>query len=174
VLAFTYRGSTRQVTPHQLFHRGGHWYLVATPVDAEGVRTYRLDRFEGTALGPRDFDVADGEAGGPSGAEGTAAPSPEPLDELRFRPWEFGDGEATTAMVRLDAPVAPIVLASDDSLPVAEREPDGAVVVRLEVRDRQGLWRWLLDLLDHAELLSPPELRNAYVAGLADLAGEAA
>ena len=158
MLAFTYRGSTRQVTPHQLFHEGGHWYLRATPVDAAEVRTYRIDRFEGTAL---DSHESGDEAPGPP------APAPEPLEELRFRPWEFGDGESTTATVRVDAAVAPIVLAADDALAVAEREPDGTVVMQLEVRDRQGLWRFLLALLDHAELLSPPELRD-------DLRGPAA
>ena len=42
---------------------------------------------------------------------------------------------------------------------VVERGEDGTVVVRLSVTDTGALILWVLDLLDHAEVLRPPEVR---------------
>ena len=44
---------------------------------------------------------------------------------------------------------------------VVEHRPDGAVVVRLAVTDPEALVLWVLDLLDHAEVLAPEAVRTA-------------
>jgi predicted DNA-binding transcriptional regulator YafY len=44
---------------------------------------------------------------------------------------------------------------------VVERRDDGAVVVRLAVTDPEALVLWVLDLLDHAEVLAPESVRTA-------------
>jgi predicted DNA-binding transcriptional regulator YafY len=49
---------------------------------------------------------------------------------------------------------------------VVERRPDGAVVVSLPVVNRAAFRSWVIDLLDHAEVLSPAELRADMVAWL--------
>jgi predicted DNA-binding transcriptional regulator YafY len=56
---------------------------------------------------------------------------------------------------------------------VVERRDDGAVVVRLAVTDVEALVLWVLDLLDHAEVLAPPEVRAAVVERLEAVAGSA-
>jgi predicted DNA-binding transcriptional regulator YafY len=49
---------------------------------------------------------------------------------------------------------------------VVEHREDGAVVVRLSVTDQDALISWVLDLLDHAEVLAPASVRAAVVERL--------
>ena len=51
-----------------------------------------------------------------------------------------------------------------------ERRDDGAVVVALEVVNRAAFRTWVLELLDHAEVLAPPELRHEMVTWLGAIA----
>jgi proteasome accessory factor B len=46
--------------------------------------------------------------------------------------------------------------------------------VRLPVVNRAAFRAWVIDLLDHAEVLSPPELRADMVAWLDAVAGTSA
>ena len=59
----------------------------------------------------------------------------------------------------VDAPRAGWVVDQLGEEAVVERRPDGAVVVSLPVVNRAAFRSWVVDLLDHAEVLSPPELR---------------
>jgi predicted DNA-binding transcriptional regulator YafY len=53
---------------------------------------------------------------------------------------------------------------------VAERRDDGSIVVRMAVTNREAFRSWVLGLLDHAEVISPPELRADLVQWLSALA----
>ncbi len=56
---------------------------------------------------------------------------------------------------------------------VVERKDDGAVVVELRVVNREAFRTWVLALLEHAEVLEPPELRDDMIDWLQALAGDA-
>jgi predicted DNA-binding transcriptional regulator YafY len=49
---------------------------------------------------------------------------------------------------------------------VVSRRDDGAVEVVLPVVNREAFRTWVLALLEHAEVLGPPELRDDIVAWL--------
>jgi predicted DNA-binding transcriptional regulator YafY len=85
-------------------------------------------------------------------------------------PWSLPIDEPVTARVALDAVAAPIArsVLGDDA--VVEEGDDGAVVVELEVSHVDGFRSFVLGFLDHAEVLSPPELRAAVVAWLEAMA----
>jgi predicted DNA-binding transcriptional regulator YafY len=53
-----------------------------------------------------------------------------------------------------------------------EQRDDGSVVVALAVVNREAFRTFVLDLLDHAEVLEPPELRGEIVSWLTELADE--
>jgi predicted DNA-binding transcriptional regulator YafY len=53
---------------------------------------------------------------------------------------------------------------------VVERRGDGAVVVALSVVNRGAFRSWVLDLLDHAEVLGPDVLRDELVSWLEAIA----
>ncbi|HTT86985.1 MAG TPA: WYL domain-containing protein, partial [Acidimicrobiales bacterium] len=55
----------------------------------------------------------------------------------------------------------------------ADRRPDGAVVVRMEVTNLAALRSWVLELGEHAEVLGPPEARAHMVAWLESTAAGA-
>ena len=56
---------------------------------------------------------------------------------------------------------------------VVGRTDDGGVVVGLEVTDVEALVSWVLDLLDHAEVLRPDEVRAAVVERLESIVAAA-
>ena len=163
-LLFTYRGRTRRVLPWQVVNRAGYWYLLCLDLDEGTPRTYRLDRLESRTLAFPDHDedplvAAAVEAGGRPGGD----------QDLRFRPWEFGTGDAEEVLVRLDAPAAAVALMEDPALDVVTSD-DPATVLKLAVRNPAGLWNCLLSFLDRAELVSPPEWRDDFVEVLRSLA----
>jgi len=80
---------------------------------------------------------------------------------VAFRPGGENRGD-----VRVDAAEAGRVVAELGEGAVVERGEDGTVVVRLSVSDTGALILWVLDLLDHAEVLRPPEVRAAVVGRL--------
>jgi predicted DNA-binding transcriptional regulator YafY len=160
VVGFGYRGLARRVDAAGLRFRQGHWYLVGYDRDRGGPRTFRVDRMDGVPeLGPpgsghvpEDFDV----------------------DRAFDRdPWQFGDGEVIAVDVRVDGAEAGRVVSDLGAEAVVQRAEDGAVVVRLSVTDVGALVLWVLDLLDHAEVVRPPEVRQAVVERLLGSIGSA-
>jgi predicted DNA-binding transcriptional regulator YafY len=155
---FSYRREHRHVDPAGLRFRSGHWYLVAHDRVRGDARTFRVDRIEGLpSLGPA-----------------SSAALPEGFDaDLHFSrdPWQFGSGEEIEVEVLIDPAEAGRVTAELGPESVVEHRDDGGVVVRLTVTDQEALILWVLDLLDHAEVLGPETLRAAVVARLTAMAG---
>jgi proteasome accessory factor B len=156
-VTFPYKGEERHVEPWRVEFRNGSWYLVGRDTDRESRRTFRLDRIDGRI------------ATGPSAAfERPAATDPAPT-----HPWEMGDEEPVDVDVLIDAGQAAwATTTTGGAAPVVERRDDGSVIVRLRVTNRAALRSWVLGFLDHAEILAPPEERDALVSWLEPLAGE--
>jgi predicted DNA-binding transcriptional regulator YafY len=153
LVGFTYRDRLRSVDVAGLRFRQGHWYLVGFDRDRGEARTFRVDRIDGVPeLGPA------GSAAVPEGFDTDQAFGREP--------WQFGAGEAVEVDVRVDGAEAGRVVAELGESAVVSRSSEGAVVVRLPVTDVGALVLWVLDLLDHAEVLGPPEVRAAVVERL--------
>jgi predicted DNA-binding transcriptional regulator YafY len=157
LVTFTYRGTQRRLHPASLRFRNGHWYVVGFDEDRQAGRTFRVDRFEST---PRP---------GPPGSAAT----PEGFDpEAVFAraPWRFAEGDEVEVDVLVDGAEAGRVIAELGPDAVREHRERGAVVVRLAVTDTDALVTWVLDLLDHAEVLRPDSVRAAVVGRLEALA----
>ena len=152
--AFSYRGGPRSVDVAGIRFRGGHWYVVGRDRDKGEARTFRVDRIDGVPeVGPA------GSAELPDGFDADA--------EFARDPWRFGPGEAVVAVDPSEASRVVTELGPDA---VVARDDDGGVVVRLVVTDVDALVSWALDLLDHAEVLGPEEVRAAVVARLESFA----
>ncbi len=148
----------RVVEPWRLEYRRGRWYLTAYDHDRGEGRNFRLDRIRG--------EVALDAPGTFEGPEPTA---PEGLDQ----PWTYGEGEAVTAVLRVDNEQARWAREQlgDDS--VLSTEPDGATTFAVPVTSWPAFRSFVLSFLDHAEVLEPAELRADVVAWLSRIAGEA-
>jgi proteasome accessory factor B len=157
-VSFSYRGEARHLEPYGVVHRFGHWYVVGRDRDREGPRAFRVERIEGSLSvgGVGEFDP-------PVGID--------PAEYLRDDPLMYGDEPAVNARVLIDAPRAAWVVDELGDAAVVERRDDGAVVVELDVVNREAFRTWVLDLLEHAEVLSPPELRVEIVEWLTAFAG---
>lgn len=156
-VSFGYRGRARTVDPYGLVASGGRWYLVANDHDAGGTRRFRVDRME-TAPEPGDpaaFDLPEGF---------------ELAGERPSVPWRLGEGELQTALVAVDQVAAPEVLVELGSDALVETRQDGWSVVRLEVSNPEAFRSWVAGLLAHAEVLSPPVLRDEIVSWLDSMA----
>jgi predicted DNA-binding transcriptional regulator YafY len=158
VVRFRYQGADRDLEPWGIGLRDGRWYVVGRDVDRAAPRTFRVDRIEagvrvraaGTVVRPADVDVAALLPGDPK---------------------ELADGGLATAVVRVDRPRAVAVERELGVDRVRHRGPDGAIDVEVPCGNRPAFRSWLLGLEGHAEVLSPPEVRDEIVAWLRALAG---
>ena len=145
---FVYRDAERSIEPWRLsFHRG-RWYLVGWDCGQSAERLFRVDRIDGpvTELGPATRPVGEGP------------------DPRTIKPWEFGAGEPVDVRVLVDADQAS--WACHRAGVDGERQPDGSVVLTLRVREPAALRTFVLDFLDHAEVLEPEWLRDELIGWL--------
>ncbi len=150
---FAYRTESRHVDPAAIRFRSGHWYLVGFDRVRGEPRTFRVDRIDGP---PRAG--ADGSAELPIGFDAGSV--------FERAPWQFGGGDEVEVDLLIDGAEAARVVAELGADTVSERRGDGSVVVRLTVSDAHALVSWVLDLLDHAEVLGPPAIRDLLVERL--------
>ena len=157
-VTFSYRGSVRHLDPYGVVLRFGHWYVVGHDRDRDAPRAFRVDRLDAEPeLGP------DGGFAPPDAVD--------PAEYVRADPLTYGEDQPVDAHVLVDAPRAGWVVDQLGEEAVVDRRPDGGIVVSLPVVNRAAFRSWVVDLLDHAEVLSPPELRVDMVAWLDAIAG---
>ncbi len=155
---FVYRGLSRTLQPYSVLLRDGAWYVIGHDLGHEAVRTYRVDRIEGA--------VASGEPGvfeRPAGFDVRAAfPSDPKL---------LGDEPSQRAVVRVHAARAGWVEARVGEQAVVHRRDDGAIDVEVPCANIDAFRSWLFGLGEHAEVVSPLEVRAVVVAWLREMAG---
>lgn len=141
-VGFTYSGDSREVDPYGMAHGRGHWYLVGhTPA---GERVFRVDRMS-------EIDI---------GKDPAAFERPKRFDvkkAMRSNPWEAGTDEIVTASVRFDESLAWWAARTLDVDPPAA----GPLEAEVTVANRDAFIGWILGFGPDAEVLGPPELRDA-------------
>ena len=150
--------STRTMDPYSLFLREGQWYLVGRDHDREAIRTFRLSRIRGdvrfATRRERDFRI------------------PAEFDATQWRdraPWQLGESEEI-ATIRVLPSASWLVERAASRHGTTAYQDDGSLVFETPFADARLLARWLLDLDGQAVPLSPPELVDEIMAGLARVA----
>lgn len=163
-ISFDYRGASRTVEPWGLLLRGGFWYVVGHDHLRDDKRTFRVDRFDGGA---------DGIAVGAPGSFQRPA-SFDPRDAFPVDPKQIGHAptDGIVALVRVDATRADAIARELGAERVVERHPDGSLDVEVPASNLDAFRSWVLGLLDHAVVLGPPDVRDAIVAWLRQIATE--
>jgi len=158
---FNYRSESRRVNVAAIRFARGHWYVVGYDLDRQDGRTFRVDRIEGTPT----LSGA-GSASLPDGFDAEAI--------FRIDPWQFGTADEVDVRIAVDRAELGRVLAElgDDAL--TERLPDGSGIIHMVVNDLEALVSWVVDLLDHAEILEPQEVRQTMITRLERMAGRGA
>ena len=153
VVRFAYRGEQREVEPYGLLFREGHWYVAGHDRGRGARRSFRVDRIEGAV-----------QAG--SAAAFDTPANFDPAEALARRPWLIGGEQPVTAVVSVDGVLAGKVAAELGEEAVRERRPDGSAVFAFPITNQAAFRAWVLGLLDHAEVLGPPQLRSDVTAWL--------
>lgn len=148
---FGYRGEVRLVDPWRLSFRNGQWYLAGLDHGRGQSRTFRLDRL---ATMPE-------LSGDPAAFERppTASTAPPP-------PWQLGEDDEIEAILLVDAGQAEWATSTVGAAAVADRRPDGSVVLTVRVTNIGAFRSFVLGFLDHAEILGPPRLVDDLVSWL--------
>jgi predicted DNA-binding transcriptional regulator YafY len=153
-VTFVYRGERRTVEPWGLTSKRGHWYLVGYDRGRGAVRSFRADRV--------GDDV---EVGEPAAFDAPADFSPD--DHIEDRPWMFGDAAPVVVDVLVDHGHLEGALAAFGADATVDPQHDGnGTVVHVPVVERAAFRAVVLDLMDHAEVLAPPEVREEVVTWL--------
>ena len=156
-----YRGADtrRDVAPYGLFFQRD-WYLVAHDAARDDLRVFRVARMEelepnAKAPGTPDYEI----------------PADFRLqDYLDRSAWELGDGDdAVRAEVRFRFPRS-LQAAQRGEGELVREEEGGDAVRRFRVSQTNPFLRWVLGQAGEAEILSPPELREACEAMLREVA----
>ncbi|MEQ8718199.1 MAG: WYL domain-containing protein [Acidimicrobiales bacterium] len=154
VVCFDYRGEQRTVEPRRLDFGRGRWYLTAHDRERDDTRNFRLDRIVGAVQVLDElFPVRSTPAAG-----------------ARLEPWEMGGSEVVQARLLVDRPLAAWAERRLGADRVTERRDDGAVVVTIPVTNEDAFRSFVVEFLEHAEILEPAELRASYVAWLTGIA----
>jgi predicted DNA-binding transcriptional regulator YafY len=156
---FSYRGRRRRLDPYGLLLRSGFWYVVGHDHDQQELRTYRVDRISG--------EVTAGEAGAFEHPDGFDLRSAFPVD-----PKLLGADADTdvVALVRVGSARAPSVERELGAERVVARLDDGSIDVTVPCANVPAFRSWVLGLLDHAEVLAPPDVRSHVVDWLRAMA----
>jgi len=167
-IEFSYRGEHRTLDPWGLLLRGGFWYVIGHDHDRDERRTFRVDRFDPAG----DHGAETVRVGAPASFE--RPPSFDPRAAFPADPKQIGQGaeEHADALVRIGALRSGAIERELGSDRVVERGADGSVLVSVPTGNLPAFRSWVLGLLDHAIVESPPEIRQHLVGWLADVAGD--
>lgn len=133
--------STRTVEPHGMVFRRGHWYVVGRDAERQAVRSFRLDRIEGTVR--------------TTGRAAAFVPPPGELDVSAVLPSDEDD-RLTAVLAARDVIAWKVARRATGE---GRRLPDGRTAY--EVTDRPAsLERWMLEDGPDVELIEPPWLRR--------------
>jgi predicted DNA-binding transcriptional regulator YafY len=169
-IEFSYRGELRTLDPWGLLLRGGFWYVIGHDHARGERRTFRVDRFDSVG-GDRSASVHVG-----AGASFERPPSFDPRTAFPADPKQIGQGadENAEALVRIDTLRAAAVERELGAARVVERGDDGSVLVSVPAGNLPAFRSWVLGLLEHAVVESPPEVRQHLIEWLTDVAAGAA
>jgi len=147
-LRLRYGERERTISPYGLGHRRGHWYLVG--VEKGETKVFRVDRMSNVSVTDDTFD---------------RDPAITVAAELESHPWEAGREPSVTATVRIDPDLAWwAVRRLGRSTPTLDHEPDGSLLITLDVANPDAFVGWVLGFGQSAEVLAPPDMRERIVA----------
>jgi predicted DNA-binding transcriptional regulator YafY len=152
---FDYNQVSRRVDPWRLSYRQGRWYLAGFDHGRQAERLFRVDRISG------QVQVE---------AEAAAFERPHSVVAGPPPPWRLGDDEEVVVDLWVDASHIGWVTAMAGEPDIVSKDEDGSGCLRLRVTNREAFRGFVLGLLDHAEVLGPPEVRDEMTSWLVALA----
>jgi proteasome accessory factor B len=155
-VSFSYHAAPRSLQPYALLLREGFWYVIGHDLGHDEVRTYRVDRIEGSIeQGDRDAFERPADF--------------DPRAVFPADPKELGDG-GRTATVRIDSARAAFVVRELGAESIIRRLPDGSVEVEVPCSNLDAFRSWLFGWGVHAEVIAPADVRAGLIDWLREMA----
>ena len=132
----------RTIDPYALALQWGNWYLVGYCHLREGLRTFRVDRFQQIEPTGQTFEI-------PAGFSAR---------EYLSRMADERPASYYRVTVRFEADVAHLVRERKEAWQHLVENEDGSVLLTFDTADLAWPCRWVLGYQDRATVLSPPEL----------------
>jgi proteasome accessory factor B len=158
-LTFMYKGEHRTVDTYGMLARRGFWYLIGFDHLRKAQRVFRVDRIESS--------VKKGKSGSYTIPKNLNIANAVPTDRQMMA---SGDYEHATAHVRVDASLVRTVAREFGDTAKVRDESDGSAVFEIPCSNGYGFRLWLFAMVDKAEAVAPPEVRDMVVRWLDDLA----
>ena len=155
-VSFSYHAAPRSLQPYALLLREGFWYVIGHDLGHDEVRTYRVDRIEGSI-----------EQGEPAQFERPADFDPRAV--FPADPKELGDG-GQSATVRIDSARATFAIRELGAESVVRRLDDGGFEVEVPCSNLDAFRSWLFGWGVHAEVIGPADVRDGLVDWLRAMA----
>jgi proteasome accessory factor B len=153
---FKYHAAPRTLQPYALLLREGFWYVMGHDAGHDEVRTYRVDRIEGS------IDKGEGD-------EFERPADFDPRAVFPADPKELGDGDQM-AIVRVDQARATFAVRELGEGSVVRRLPDGGVEVEVPCSNIDAFRSWLFGWGVHAEVVGPADVRDGLIDWLRAMA----
>jgi len=135
--------SSRTIRPYGLVNHAGVWYVVAFCERREREVPFRVDRIKALEALEATFD----------------APDDFDIDRYGRAEMYVPSERDVRVEIRFDAQLARWIQEEMRGQSI-EQQPDGSIRLTLYTHSAQWIVSWLLPYEDHAEVLSPPELRQ--------------
>jgi len=144
-ISFVYANKERDMEPWRLEFTNGRWYLTGNNMPEAKAKTFRVDKiFELSLAEPSEnYEI------------------PEKPPRVNLKPWSYGEEATIETKVRIDADLLAWARTSLET--DAELESDGSGIATVSVNNKEAFFTRLTLLLDHAEIISPEEMRNSYL-----------
>lgn len=156
---FTYRELERVVDPWRIHFQRGRWYLSGFDQIRCAERNYRIGRIDG------DVEVLVDRSW-------SSDPSPQREPGRSLQGWELGDDDPVVVEVLVDTERG-TWMRSQFGPAASERPYDqdpGGIVFSVPVVNLDAFRSFVLGFLEHAEILSPSDVRHDMVSWLGAIA----
>lgn len=158
-LTFHYKGEPRTVDAYGMLARKGFWYLVGYDHLRKAQRVFRVDRIEG--------DVKTGKPKSYSMPSGLNIAKEVPTDRQMMA---AGDYEHPSAQVKVDAALVRTVVREFGREAIISENADGSALFEIPCSNSYAFRLWLFAMVDKAEVVGPPDVREMVVHWLDELA----
>lgn len=158
-LTFDYKGESRTVDAYGMLARKGFWYVVGFDHLRKAQRVFRVDRIEG--------DVKAGKPGSYKMPSGLNIAREVPTDQEMMTAGDFG---RSTAHVKVDASLVRTVTREFGREAIITENADGSAVFEVPCSNDYAFRLWLFAMVDKAEVVGPPDVREMVVQWLDELA----
>lgn len=151
----------READPYGLFFEHGSWYLVGFCHLRSDIRCFRVSRMRG------EVEIPEARSKAP---DFSRPPGFRVRDYSDKPPWQFEDGPEFKVTMRFSPKLAWWVEENVASYGYAfRRQKDGGGTLTLKARSRDTLLAWALSFGEDAEILGPPQVREAMRSRLKEI-----